>query len=487
MNAFDYFFEKSRSLDKMFVLGPKEQASYAEVYSRSLSLATYMQQHFGSEKSIVVIIPNSVYFITVYLACLKSGNVCVPLNPATEPGNLDYILQQSGAKVGFIAKNLRRNFESSNGITFYDEDDFEKFCAVPANGNLPATIPDGQLAELIFTSGSTGLPKGVMLTHKNLIANTASIVEYLKLTEQDTIEIVLPFFYCYGLSLLHTHLRVGGSVVLNNSFIFIGSVINDLKNYKCTGFAGVPSHYQILLRKTKSFKTTEFPDLRYVTQAGGKLHTVFISEFIEAFPKVDFYVMYGQTEATARLSHLPPARLADKLGSIGRGIPGVELRVVDEAGNDITPGETGEIIAKGDNIMPGYLNDTEATNHALRNGWLYTGDLATVDTDGFIYLTARKKEIIKVGGKRVSPKEIEEVIVTIPEVVDCTIEAIDDDLLGEAIKATLVVASLKENILTAENVQRYCAGKLASFKVPQVIEFIDKVEVNSAGKKVKKV
>lgn len=161
--------------------------------------------------------------------------------------------------------------------------------------------------------------------------------------------------------------------------------------------------------------------------------------------------------------------------------------MVDEAGKDIAAGDTGEIVAKGDNIMLGYLHDKAATDHALRDGWLYTGDLATVDTDGFIYLTARKKEIIKVGGKRVSPKEIEEVIVSIPEVVDCTIEAVDDDLLGEAIKATLVVASLKENTLTAEGVQRYCAGKLASFKVPQFVEFIDKVEVNSAGKKVKKV
>lgn len=487
MNAFDYFFEKSCTLDKLLVLGSKEQASYADVYAQSLSLATYMQKHIGTNKSIVVIIPNSVYFITVYLACLKSGNVCVPLNPATEPSNLDYIIKQCAAEGGFIAKNLRRNFEGVSGIQFFDEDDFSTFCQTPASADLSSQVDENQVAELIFTSGSTGLPKGVMLTHKNLIANTSSIVEYLTLTEKDIIEIVLPFFYCYGLSLLHTHLRVGGSVVMNNSFIFIGSVINDLKNYKCTGFAGVPSHYQILLRKTKSFKTTEFPDLRYVTQAGGKLHTVFISEFTEAFPKVDFYVMYGQTEATARLSHLPPARLADKLGSIGKGIPGVTLRVVDEAGKDIAAGDTGEIVAKGDNIMLGYLHDKAATDHALRDGWLYTGDLATVDTDGFIYLTARKKEIIKVGGKRVSPKEIEEVIVSIPEVVDCTIEAVDDDLLGEAIKATLVVASLKENTLTAEGVQRYCAGKLASFKVPQFVEFIDKVEVNSAGKKVKKV
>src|SRR5690606_24156686 len=148
------------------------------------------------------------------------------------------------------------------------------------------------------------------------------------------------------LSLLHTHLRVGGSMVLNNSFIFLGSVINDLKTYKCTGFAGVPSHFQILLKKSQSFKDTEFPDLRYVTQAGGKLHNVFIEEFVQAFPNIAFYVMYGQTEATARLSYLPPDMIAKKPGSIGKAIPGVTLKIVDAAGDKVQLGEEGELMAK---------------------------------------------------------------------------------------------------------------------------------------------
>ncbi len=254
-------------------------------------------------------------------------------------------------------------------------------------------------AEIIFTSGSTGKPKGVMISHKNLIANTGSIVEYLKLIRDDRMLVVLPFYYCYGLSLLHTHLRVGGSIVFNNSFIFLGKVIKDLLEYKCTGFAGVPSHFQILLRKSDSFKKTKFPDLKYVTQAGGKLAPIFIDEFRESHPEVKFIVMYGQTEATARLSWLPPELYEKKKGSMGKGIPGVELKVVNENGEKIKPGETGEVIARGDNIMMGYFADEEGTKNAIRNGWLYTGDLGTVDEDGYIYLTARSKEIIKSQGK----------------------------------------------------------------------------------------
>jgi acyl-CoA synthetase (AMP-forming)/AMP-acid ligase II len=344
---------------------------------------------------------------------------------------------------------------------------------------------DQTCAEIIFTSGSTGVPKGVMISHKNLIANTESIIKYLKLTENDRMLVVLPFYYCYGLSLLHTHLRAGGSIVLNNSFIFLGSIINNLLDDKCSGFAGVPSHFQILLRKSDNFKTTKFPDLKYVTQAGGKLAPIFIDEFRNSHPEITFFVMYGQTEATARLSYLPPELYEAKKGSMGKGIPGVELRVVNETGRNIKPGEVGEVIARGDNIMLGYFADEEGTRNTIRNGWLYTGDLGTVDKDGYIFLTARKKEIIKVGGKRISPKEIEAVILELPEVVDCTIEGVEDELLGEALKATIVVRGENGKETMPDRIKQHCARHLALYKVPQIFELKEQLIISATGKKIK--
>jgi acyl-CoA synthetase (AMP-forming)/AMP-acid ligase II len=341
-------------------------------------------------------------------------------------------------------------------------------------------------AEIIFTSGSTGKPKGVMISHKNLIANTESIVEYLKLGQHDRMLVVLPFYYCYGLSLFHTHLRAGGSIVLNNSFIFLGSVIKDLKENKCTGFAGVPSHFQILLRKSDSFKKTLFPDLKYVTQAGGKLAPVFIDEFRESFPEVNFIVMYGQTEATARLSYLPHDLYEKKKGSMGKGIPGVELKVVNEKGERVQPGETGEVIARGDNIMTGYFADDEGTRNALRNGWLFTGDIGTVDKDGYIYLTARKKEIIKVRGKRISPKEIEGVILELTEVIDCSVEGIEDEIEGEMLKATVVIRKEAKDRITRESIIRHCSKYLALYKIPHVYELKEELTISPTGKKIKK-
>jgi long-chain acyl-CoA synthetase len=196
--------------------------------------------------------------------------------------------------------------------------------------------------------------------------------------------------------------------------------------------------------------------------------------------------MYGQTEATARLSWLPPEYYERRKGSMGKGIPGVELVVVNENGDKIKPGETGEVIAKGDNIMMGYFADEEGTKNAIRNGWLYTGDLGTVDEDGYIYLTARSKEIIKVRGKRISPKEIEAVILAIPEVIDCTIEGVEDEIEGEMLKATVVVRKDHKDLINKASVIQHCSQHLALFKIPQVYDFKDDLTISPTGKKIKK-
>lgn len=196
--------------------------------------------------------------------------------------------------------------------------------------------------------------------------------------------------------------------------------------------------------------------------------------------------MYGQTEATARLSWLPPEKLPEKIGSCGKGIPGVQLKVVNEQGKPVKPGENGEIVALGDNIMLGYYKDPESTRQTIRDRWLHTGDLATVDEEGYIFLTARKKEIIKVGGRRVSPKEIEDVIVSMPEVIDCSIAGVHDDILGETMKATIVVKESLIDKITSDIIKRYCAERLAAYKIPQIIELKAEITISATGKKIKK-
>lgn len=485
MNAFDYFFENTSTLEKKFLIG-KEEINFRDLYRSSLNLASWINAEIGTGKNILLLSVNNLFFLKAYLAILKSGNICIPLDPNIEKDNYNYIAGLTSPDILFLTPDVEKRLNTGHGRLIFP-DNLPDDQAIPEVAGSNDESVYEKCAEIIFTSGSTGKPKGVMISHKNLIANTSSIVEYLKLDSNDRMLVVLPFYYCYGLSLLHTHLRAGGSIVFNNSFIFLGSILRDLQEHKCTGFAGVPSHFQILLRKSDSFKKTNFPDLKYVTQAGGKLAPVFIDEFRESHPEVRFIVMYGQTEATARLSWLPPELYEERRGSIGKGIPGVELRVVDEKGGNVKACETGELIARGDNIMMGYFPDEEGTASALRDGWLYTGDLGTVDNDGYIFLTARSKEMIKVRGRRISPKEVEAVILALPDVIDCTVEGLEDEIEGESIKATVILRKGTDGQITEKELTEHCAKHLALFKVPQLFEIQYELTISPTGKKIKKV
>ncbi len=484
MNVFDYLFENTKILSKHFVLNKENSLSYQSLYSNSLVFANSIKQRLGQGKNIIILSQNSTFFITAYLGILKSNNICVPLSYDIEQENLDYIVKLVEAPLVCISKKYVNKYQILDDIEVLILEDFlpnelDQQCN---EGITRLSIDSNTLASIIFTSGSTGKPKGVMLSHKNIITNTNDIINYLKLTRNDKVLVVLPFYYCYGLSLLHTHMRVGGSVVLNNTFTFIGTVISNLKEYGCTGFSGVPSHFQILLRKSKSFKTTDFPFLRYVTQAGGKLFDVFIIEFIKAFPNIDFFTMYGQTEATARLSYLEPNMLKKKLGSIGRGLLSVDLDIVDKNGQTLPPERMGELIAKGDNVMLGYFKDQVLTETTIKNKWLHTGDLAKKDKEGYIYLQSRKTEFVKIRGKKVYTKEIENLISESPHVINCKVVGYQDNLMGEALKAEIQLVNLKMKDTVKEDIIRLCKKRLSDYKIPQQFEFMKQIGLKSSGK-----
>jgi acyl-CoA synthetase (AMP-forming)/AMP-acid ligase II len=220
--------------------------------------------------------------------------------------------------------------------------------------------------------------------------------------------------------------------------------------------------------------------LRYVTQAGGGMPPSQIRRFRDVLPDVAFFVMYGQTEATARLTYLPPARLEEKRGSVGVPIPGVELAVRDEEGRVLPVGEVGEVWARGPNVMAGYFRDPEATAAVLREGWLRTGDLGHMDADGFLFLQGRRSDMIKSGAHRISPLDIEEVIAALPAVQEVAVVGVPDEVLGESIKA---VVRLKPGAgLTAGDIQRHCTQQLPRYKVPKTVEFAAELPRTATGK-----
>jgi acyl-CoA synthetase (AMP-forming)/AMP-acid ligase II len=479
MNFVNYLLEKKTNPEKVFILGDHGTHTYGEVVRDLENLSSILYSRFGSRKNILLIAENTPFFIISYLAIIASGNTAILVETRISRTDLCEIASSSSLSGALVQKKYGPYFMDAP-FKVMNESVLQENGQKKMPHPLSDGVQDNDIAVIIFTSGSTGKKKGVMLTHKNLIANTGSIIEYLNLNESDRMCVVLPFFYCYGASLLHTHLRAGGSIVLNQK-PFLSSVINDIDTFCCTGFAGVPSTYQILVNKTQ-FLQQKFPSIRYFTQAGGQLPNKYIKIIIDHFPEKKFYVMYGATEATARLSYLPPEFVSKKMGSIGKGIPGVTLAVLNHSMKAVKSSEIGEIVARGDNIMKGYFNDPEGTAEVLKNGWLHTGDLGTVDDDGFIYIVGRSKNIIKSGGYRISPTEIENEILCLEKFKGCVVFGVPDEVMGEAVVAVIQTPdSSDENDLRREIIS-YCNKKLPSYKVPKKIYFLDEFPLNASNK-----
>ena len=427
---------------------------------------------------IVVALENGREFVAAYFGALKAGAVAVPLPPGPRSDRLERAIADCSPAVAVVdaataaaatdehpLAAVRHYFVPGHGRSPDDMngESLDKALAGKSEDSPAVRGIDLDLAAIIYTSGSTGEPRGVMLTHRNLVANARSIVSYLRLTNCDRVMCVLPFYYVYGLSLLHTHMAVGGAVVIDNRFAFPNAVVQAMRDHGVTGFAGVPSTFALLLHRS-SLSSTVHPTLRYVTQAGGAMSIAHLREWLERGPKVPFYVMYGATEAAARLTYLEPDKLRDKLGSIGRPIPNVEIVVLREDGSATAPGEVGELVARGSNIACGYWNKPDESRERFGPDGYRTGDLGYADHEGFLFLVGRKHDMIKIGAHRVGPREIEEVLLEHAAVHEAAVVAVPDNILGEV---AVAFVSLREGqTITSEALRGYCASRLPSFKVP---------------------
>jgi acyl-CoA synthetase (AMP-forming)/AMP-acid ligase II len=359
--------------------------------------------------------------------------------------------------------------------------------AIPLNENgaprdegyeeRPVDRSPDDLTLLLATSASTGTPRMVKITHRNIGANCESIVAYLELRAADRAMSILPLSYSYGRSVLQTHLWVGGSVCFDDRFMYPRRVLEAVGAERCTGFAGVPLTFELLRRRCDP-RTVSMPALRYVTQAGGSMAGELRAWAHDAFAPAKFFVMYGQTEATARLAYLPPDQFAAKPDSVGVPIPGVEFRIVDDQGRDVGVGGTGELIARGENVCGGYLGAPDATREILRNGWLWTGDLARRDEDGFFFIVGRKRTMLKVSGHRFSPTEVEERLAQHPAVREACVVSAPDTVTGEAAWAFVVMDAPIE----PSTLRRFCAAALPPFKVPRAVVRLDTLPRSVAGK-----
>ena len=455
---------------------------------------------------VVTFLPNSVEAVLAIFATLKAGGVFVVLNPTTKTDKLTYILNNCRASAMITwCGNLsidpgswteRPHLHS----VFMLGANAEQAAAVQAAGKSvirleqlsqvtkniqppPKKCIDIDLAALIYTSGSTGRPKGVMVTHLNILSAATSITTYLENTADDVVLNVLPLAFDYGLYQLLMMFKVGGTLVLHDSFAFPNTVIEKLIREGVTGFPIVPTVSAILLQMDLS--RFNFLKLRYITNTAAALPLEHIRKLRALFPRVKLYSMYGLTECK-RVSYLPPDQLDIRPGSVGRGMPNEEVYIVDENGSRVAPGIVGELVIRGANVMKGYWELPEETNRCLKPGplpgekVLYSGDLFRADDEGYLFFVGRKDDIIKTRGEKVSPREVEDVIYALEGVAEVAVIGVPDAILGSAIKAVLTLHPGVQ--ITKQDVLRHCSANLEDFMRPKIVEFRASLPKTESGK-----
>ena len=465
----------------------ERQISYAQFWAQAQDFAAHLHaQGLNAGDRVALILPNRIEAAVACYGTWLAGGVVVPLNAQARVRDFLPWLRHCAARhvvyeAGHAdAEQALAQLDPVPAHTVLVE--AQPLCPARASDELAITRQEtdpASLALILYTSGTTGAPKGVMLSHANLLANAEAVVSYLELVPDDRVLSVLPFYYAYGASVLHTHLITGACVVLAPNLLFPHLVLKVLEQQRATGFSGVPSTYALLLQHV-ALGEHDLSSLRYLTQAGGAMSPALTQRLRDALPHPRLFVMYGQTEATSRISWLPPHRLDEKLGSVGIPVQGLEWKILRDDHTPATQGEPGEVWVRGDNIMLGYWMNPDATAAVLQDGWLRTGDMGSLDADGYLFLQGRRSDMIKTGAHRVHPTDVEEVIAEIPGISEVAVVGVDDEVLGQVVKAFVVATDQPPR--AEDRIKAHCRTRLASYKIPRHIVFVDALPRTASGK-----
>jgi amino acid adenylation domain-containing protein len=488
--------------DKIALICRDQRLTYAQVEARANQLAhALIARGVQRGDRVAIYLPNSVETAIAIFAILKAAGTFVVLNPTTKRDKLIYVLNNCRATALFTsARNVRLAAQVSEAVPSLRSTVLigKETASAPAGGEAayvfddllaayPTTRPscptiDQDLACLIYTSGSTGEPKGVMSGHNNVVFASGSIIQYLENTPDDIVINVLPLSFDYGLYQLLMVFRFGGTLVLEKSFAYPAAVLNRMEAERVTGFPGVPTIFAILLQM--DLNPYDLSSLRYLTNTAAALPPSHIMALREKFAWATLYSMYGLTECKRTL-YLPPDQLDVRPGSVGIAIPGTEVWIENEEGHRVGPGTVGELVIRGSHVMRGYWESSEATAERYRPGptpgerILYCGDLFKMDEEGYLYFVARKDDIIKSRGEKVAPKEVENVLYGIKSVVEAAVIGVPDPILGQAIKAFVVLDNAE---VTEKEIFRHCRANLEDFMVPQYIELCAELPKTASGK-----
>jgi long-chain acyl-CoA synthetase len=430
---------------------------------------------------VAILMGNCPEYIISYFAILRAGGIVVPINILLTPEEISYILNDSGCKILIYSNEFSSRIEKVKDILagiktiVFDE--------IPQMETEPYVGVEDDIAVILYTSGTTGFPKGAMLTHKNLISNAEACIKVIQVSQKDKVLVFLPLFHSFTFTVcVILPIHAGSTIVLLPSVKPFSKIINSIFRDRITLFVAIPTVYNILSRKKLPFLMKYllrfFINIRACISGAAPLPESTLHTFEKQF-KVPLIEGYGLTEASPVVS-VNPLTGERKSNSVGFPLPGVEVAVVGENGERLPAGETGELIVKGANVMKGYFNKQEETEAVLKHGWLYTGDMAKIDKDGYIYIIDRKKDLIIVDGMNVYPREVEDYVMRHPAVEECAMVGIPD---GRGSEITTLFVKKKDNAIVDESeIRNFLKGHLARFKIPRRIIFVEEFPKTATGK-----
>ena len=477
------------------VFGKKTYTNMELLVSAKKMAAGLKKLGLNPSDNVVVMLPNTPEVLISYQGILRAGCVIVPVVAELADKELIHILKNSSARAIVTSRELLPKIEAATKelstlkhVILIEKESVPKtvnfWSLVNGSTEEPVfnTVKEGDLAVIIYTSGTTGIPKGVMLTHKNLYSNAINAAVVKNLGRSSINLAVLPLSHSFGITTMNTSYIYGNLFVLMPRFD-VEEVFRLIQEYRITNITGVPAMFGLmLLAPPEVRKKYDLSSLKDITSGSAPLPL----ETLQAFEKVFGCVIkegYGLSEASPVISAVYHDR-ENKPGSVGQLIPGIKIRIIDEKGIEVPAGEAGELIVKGPNISPGYYNMPEETGKAFENGWLHTGDIFKIDAEGYLYMVERKKDLIIRGGFNIYPRDVEDVLCQHPAVQEAVVIGVPDPIMGEEIKAFIVPANG-----TATNTQEiisFCQQHLAKNKCPSMIQFMDNLPKNAIGKVLRK-
>jgi long-chain acyl-CoA synthetase len=453
--------------------------TFAELADESNRIAAVLKEQVKGD-TVGILLLNSQKYIATMLGIWKAGKTAVPLNYLLPPAELGFIIQDSGMS-GLVSSQFFNQALAAIKPLFGDKvvilmADDSAFMA-PAGASVPCEYRDPAL--YLYTSGTTGKPKGVVLSHDNLLSNVESCQQAGKFGSNDSFLCLLPFFHTYAITgTFLLPLLSGSKMVLVDRFHPL-KVLGLIQQHKISAFLAIPSMYRVLAATGGDF---DFSSVRFPISGGEPLPTATAEAFEKRF-NVPIYEGYGQTEAAPVVTLNRPG--ARKIGTIGPPVPGVEVAIWDDQKRVLPVGEVGEIMVRGRNVMQGYHRLSQETARTVVNGWLHTGDLGKFDEDGFVVITGRKKELIISAGENIYPREIEDALAQHPKIKEVAVIGIKDEVRGEVPKAFVIPHD--GAVVDEKELRAFCRERLANYKVPKYFELVSDLPRTPTGKVLKRM